>query len=333
MPLDAAAGDAGRLADAGVVDPALLVHVPETRKMNELVAAVMPTVPSFGTPEGLAQLRAGIPAVGEPEPCPWAVDCTIPGPDGTDLVLRVLVPPEVTTPAGVYLDFHGGGWCIGSAGYEDKYNVALAEAAGVVVVSVDYRLAPEHRWPAQADDGEAAARWLVDEASSMWGTDRLVIGGHSAGAHLAAVTLLRLRDRVGSVAPFVGANLVYGCYDLGMTPSMRRGHDALVIPRRSIDAIFEHLLPGVDAEGRRDPSISPLYADLDGMPPALFTVGTSDPLLDDSLFMAARWRAAGSPADLAVYPEATHSFPGYPTEMARLANDRIHRFVTDLVTP
>jgi acetyl esterase/lipase len=86
-------------------------------------------------------------------------------------------------------------------------------------------------------------------------------------------------------------------------------------------------LPGLRAEERRRPDVSPLYADLTGLPPALVTVGTADPLLDDSLFMALRWRAAGAPAQLAVYPESIHGFNLFPTAMARAADERIARWL------
>ncbi len=150
-----------------------------------------------------------------------------------------------------------------------------------------------------------------------FGTDRLVIGGGSAGGHLSVLTLLRLRDRHDALGAIAAANLVAGAFDLGMTPSQRTSEDALIIPLATLEACYRHFLPGLDREARRDPSISPLYADLTGMPPALFTTGTLDPVLDDSIFLAGRWRAAGSHAELAIYPEAVHGFAAFPTEMAR----------------
>ena len=125
--------------------------------------------------------------------------------------------------------------------------------------------------------------------------------------NLAAVTLLRLRDRHGITGAFAAANLLYGVFDLAMTPSLRSwGERALVLSRPIMEHFFTMFLPGMDDEARRAPDISPLYADLHDMPPALFTVGTQDPLLDDTLFMEARWRAAGARTELAVLPEAVH---------------------------
>src|SRR6185312_15659984 len=131
---------------------------------------------------------------------------------------------------------------------------------------------------------------LVQHAREEFGTERLVIGGGSAGAHLAALTLLRLRDRHG-FSGFAGAILGAGCYDMTMTPSLARYERRLVLSRTQMAWYFDQVVP--DATRRRDPSISPLYADLRNLPPALFMVGTLDPLLDDSLFMYVRWLAAG----------------------------------------
>jgi acetyl esterase len=194
---------------------------------------------------------------------------------------------------------------------------------------VEYRLAPEHPFPAAADDCEDAARWLVARGPAELGVpDRLALGGESAGAHLAALTLLRLRDLHGITGAFRAANLVFGAFDLTMTPSARRWGDRNLVLSGPIMAFFtDGLLPGLDLEARRAPSVSPLYADLCDLPPALFTAGAVDPLLDDSLFMAARWRAAGGRAELRVWPEAIHGFTAYPLAVARAANDAQFAFL------
>jgi acetyl esterase/lipase len=116
--------------------------------------------------------------------------------------------------------------------------------------------------------------------------------------------VLVLRDR-GEIASVTAANLAYGVYDVSMTPSARRwGDQRIVINTPELTFFAEHYPP---KERHRDPDASPLYADLTGMPIALFSCGTLDPLLDDTLFMAARWQAAGSPAQLASYPGAPMS--------------------------
>ena len=146
------------------------------------------------------------------------------------------------------------------------------------------------------------------------------IGGDSAGAHLSAVTLLRLRDRHAITGAFAAANLIYGVFDLAMTPSQRNwGERNLVLTTAVMRYFEETFLPGMDDEAKRDPDVSPLYADLRDMPPALFSVGTLDPLLDDTLFMEARWRAAGGRTELRIWPEAIHAFH-HPFASARSQN-------------
>ncbi|MDQ0746060.1 acetyl esterase [Streptomyces africanus] len=237
-------------------------------------------------------------------------------PHGQDRVMdggvkvRVFVPDRVD---GVYLHFHGGGWVFGSADGQDERLWRLAEQTRLAVVSVDYRLAPEHPFPAGPDDCEAAARWLVEHAPSEFGTERLLIGGESAGAHLGVLTLLRLRDRHGITGAFRAAHLLFGPYDLSMTPSQRSfGTRRLLSNTDTIRGSYELFTPGMGEEQRRSPEVSPLYAELAGLPPARIVVGTEDPLLDDSLFLAARWQAAGAPVRLDVVAGAMHGFTLFP---------------------
>lgn len=248
----------------------------------------------------------------------------IDGPAGR-IPLRVFDPGNAR---GVYLHIHGGGWVFGNADEQDPRLERLVDHCGLAVVSVDYRLAPEAPYPAAPDDCEAAARWLAAEAKERFGTDRLFIGGESAGAHLSVVTMVRLRDR-HRLTPFCGANLNAGCFDLAMTPSARRfGSERLVLNSHDLLMFRDRFL--AHGESTDDPDVSPIQADLRGLPPALFTVGTRDPLVDDSLFMAARWVAAGNRADLAVYPGGAHVFINFPTEMAKAALTRIEAFLDSL---
>jgi acetyl esterase/lipase len=226
----------------------------------------------------------------------------------------------------VYLFFHGGGWVLGGAHRQDAHLQALARGAQVAVVSLEYRLAPEHPYPAGPDDCEAAALWLVDHARSEFGSTRLLIGGPSAGAHLAVVTLLRLRDK-HQLRSFSRASLAFGAYDLALTPSARRApDDTLMMSRRVLEwAVSQFGVRGKES----DPDVSPLLAHLDSLPPALFTVGTLDPLLDDTLFMHARWVAGGNHAELAIYPGGVHGFSAFPFALGRRANQRIIEFLAD----
>jgi acetyl esterase len=223
------------------------------------------------------------------------------------------VPVRVTSPSSgesraVYLDIHGGGFFMDSATRSDARNALLAEGLGVTVVSVEYRLAPEHPWPAAPDDCETAASWLAEEGRRVFGTERMLIGGASAGATLAATTLLRLRDR-DLVHPIVGAVLQFGAYDLsGQSPGGR-----LYADEWFIEAYAGHV------PDRTDPDVSPLYGDLRGLPPTLLLVGTLDILLEDNLAMATRLSAAGNDVDLRVFPESMHGFTSHPVSMATAA--------------
>ena len=250
-----------------------------------------------------------------------AQDRTVPGPVG-DIPIRVFIPEKAD---GVYMHIHGGGFMLGTNDQHDEMLFETCQTCQTVVVSVGYRLAPENPYPAGPDDCEAVAVWLAENSSAEFGTDRLVIGGESAGANLSVVSLLRLRDR-HDFTGFSGAVLTYGVYDMSMTPSVRRwGDNYLILNTKIIEWFHENYVKGGNVF---DPDLSPLYADLSGLPPAVFTVGTMDPLIDDSLFMHMRWLAAGNPAELAVYPGGIHTFNFFPTKLAQKANTRIQDFIT-----
>ncbi|WP_405009167.1 alpha/beta hydrolase [Kitasatospora sp. NBC_01539] len=236
---------------------------------------------------------------------------------GRRVPVRILAPGS-GVPRAVHLDIHGGGFYLGPAARRDARNQQLADALGILVVSVDYRLAPEHPWPAAPDNCETAALWLVEQAEARFGTNRLTTGGFSAGATLAVTTLLRLRDR-GLTAAIAGAALQFGVYDLsGLTPAGR-----LIVDEYFIRAYAGHVTD------RTVPDVSPVYGDLRGLPPMLMVVGGSDILLEDNMAMAARVSAAGGEVDLRIYPEAPHGFTSRPTGMARAALRDIERWLAD----
>lgn len=257
---------------------------------------------------------------------PRARTITITGKDGNEIPLRVIAPAN---PRGVYLHIHGGGWVLGASDLQDPMLERIADNTGQAVVSVEYRLAPEHPYPAGPDDCEAAAVWLINNAKKEFGTDAITTGGESAGGHLTAVTILRMRDRYGYTG-FRGANLVYGAFDLSMTPSQRAfGNRRLVLRTIDMQQFYNAFLPTV--QDRRVPDISPLYADLKGLCPALFSVGTSDALMDDTLFMYARWIAAGNEADLEIYPGGAHGFTLFPNALSTQASARMDTFLNKVL--
>jgi acetyl esterase/lipase len=239
--------------------------------------------------------------------------------------LRVFRVPSAD---GVYLHIHGGGWMMGENDQQDVRLWELARNCNVTVVSVKYRLAPEHAFPANADDCVAAAEWLIKNCVREFGTDRLTIGGESAGAHLSAVTLVRLRDR-GFADKFCGANLVYGMYDLSLTEFLRDwGERNLILNTEICRWSVAQMTPGWSEAQLRSPDLSPLYADLSGLPPALFTCGTDDPTRDDSVAMAAKW----PDATLQIYPHGFHASNLFPSQMSDVWNRNIEDFIKRSIT-
>src|SRR3954451_1938698 len=206
--------------------------------------------------------------------------------------VRVFTPPDMR---GTYLHLHGGGFVYGSARLQDERLQRLALPCSVEVFSVEYRLAPEDPYPAAPDDCEAVALWLAERDAGP-----LAIGGGSAGANLAVTTLVRLRDRHGFTG-FRAAALGCGVYDLALPRFADTGDPSLT----------REELTGLIAEYAGEaplgsPDLSPAHADLGDLPDALFAVGSLDPLLQESVLMAERWRNAGSVAQLVVIPDGLH---------------------------
>lgn len=301
----------------------------DTAKLNEQLVGLLTPLPEWwvvGAEVTREARRRGDGPFPAAVKSPRARTITITGKDGNEIPLRVIAPAN---PRGVYLHIHGGGWVLGASDLQDPMLERIADNTGQAVVSVEYRLAPEHPYPAGPDDCEAASVWLIHNAKKEFGTDAITTGGESAGGHLAAVNILRMRDRYGYTG-FRGANLVYGAFDLAMTPSQRAfGNRRLVLRTIDMQQFYNAFLPTV--EDRRAPDISPLYAGLKGLCPALFSVGTSDALMDDTLFMYARWIAAGNEADLAIYPGGAHGFTLFPNALATQASARMDTFLNKVL--
>ncbi|MEX2520848.1 MAG: alpha/beta hydrolase [Paracoccaceae bacterium] len=311
MTIDPAAFDSAAVtAETAAFNRQLEATLAAAPKTHE----VAPAASRAARAEGRSIFPHGGPAPGSE----WREAPTHPG--------RVRVTPAPGEAAGVFIHIHGGGWTIGAADQADLWCQYLAREAGVAVVSIPYRLAPENPWPAPADDAEAGALWVLENAARLFGTDRIAIGGESAGAHLAAVTLGRLKAR-GLGGRIHAALMHYGVFDLAMTPSMANwGARQLILSTPTIAWFVKNLIAG-DGSLAADAAASPIRADLSGMPPALFQCGTNDPLLDDTLFMAARWLAAGAKAELNLYPGGAHAFDMFDLAIAREARAAAARFL------
>jgi acetyl esterase len=202
--------------------------------------------------------------------------------------------------------FHGGGFVICDLESHDRQCRSLANASGSVVIAVDYRLAPEHPFPAAPEDAYAATRHVAEHPSDF-GIDatRLAVAGDSAGGTLATVVALMARDRGGPALRF--QLLIYPLVDVAdASPSMREyGHDHF-LTTELMDWFMRQYLPG--ATDRRAPYASPLNADLRGLPPALIMTAECDPLRDQGEAYARKLQAAGVPAELRRYEGMIHLF-------------------------
>ncbi|WP_163506053.1 alpha/beta hydrolase [Fodinicola acaciae] len=229
------------------------------------------------------------------------------------------VPVRVYTPSGRdslpgLLYFHGGGFVTGSLDTVDATAVRIAAGADVVVVSVDYRLAPEHPYPAAVDDGYAALEWTVKNASRLRiDPARLGIGGDSAGGTVAAAVALLVRDRGGASLRFQYLN-VPTVDDRSSTPSRLTLVDTPQLDRAGIEAVWRHYLGPRTA----DAYAAPMRADdLTGLPPAHVVVCEFDPLRDEGIAYAQRLVQSGVPTELHLYPGTFHGSTAFDSAVSR----------------
>jgi len=223
--------------------------------------------------------------------------------DGTPLQARLYAPADARLPALLY--FHGGGFTIGSIATHDILCRQLCAQSGCAVVSLDYRLAPTHRFPTAVNDAWDALRWLRAHGGSLGvDADRLAVGGDSAGGTLAAVCAILARN---AGIPLALQLLIYpGCAAWQDTPSHARYGHGLVIDDALIDWFFDQY---IDRAQREDWRFAPLLADdVDGVAPAWFGLAECDPLVDEGLAYADKLRAAGVAVDLEIYRGVTHGF-------------------------
>jgi acetyl esterase len=284
---------------------------PQMKTILDMVNAAGPMFLRAETPEqARAKLRALIESHPMPAPPIYRVeDRQIAGADGP--IAARIYTPEGSPPMGVLAYFHGGGWVIGDLESHDHLCRGLANGAGCVVVSVDYRLAPEHVFPAGAEDCYAATKWIAENAAAI-GADasRIAVGGDSAGGNIAAVVSMMARDRGGPAIKF--QLLLYPVTDCALdTPSQKEfAEDGYTLSRADMEWFWKNYLDPVTE--RNNPYACPLRAkNLKGLPPALILTASHDPLRDEGERFAERLIAAGVKATCTRYEGVTHAFVSF----------------------
>ena len=235
-------------------------------------------------------------------------DVSIPGPAGQ--IPARHYHPATTQPAPLLVFYHGGGWTIGDLDTHDALCRLTCRDADVHVLSIDYRLAPEHPAPGAVDDAYAAFRWAHEHADELGAiADKVAVGGDSAGGNLAAIVSQLARDEDPTGPKPVLQWLIYPRTDFtARTRSLSLFADGFLLTKADIDWFTEQYLGGSGVDPA-DPRVSPLLADsLSGLPPALIATAGFDPLRDEGDRYAAALRAAGTPVDLRSTGSLTHGF-------------------------
>lgn len=306
----------------------------------DLQAAIVAKLASLGvdasmemSPEARAAAndatRAMAAWAGEEADVPFE-DRVVPGPDGS-IPVRIYTPPS-DEPLPFYLDIHGGGWWMGNGHLMHDRMRVLASAVPAIVVSVDYRLAPEHPYPAALEDCEAVLRWIANEGGALGGDpSRIAIGGASAGGNLAAALVLKMRDEGG---PAIASQyLAVPATDLSGTREWRsyeEAYEGYVLTVAGIEQMIDAYVP--EPRLRMEPYVSPLLEGrLEGLPPTLVVTALFDPLRDQGEAYARRLEAAGVPVTLH-REDALHGFLGSP-ERANLVHMRAVDFVRRTLHP
>src|SRR2546428_1348707 len=298
---------------------------PQTQAVLEMMAAMSaPPVHTQSVEEARQTMAMMAVMAGEPEPVGKVEDRDIAGPEGT-IPVRIYTP-EGKAPFPVLVFFHGGGWVIGNIESHDTVCRSLTNMANCITVSVDYRLAPEHKFPAAPEDCYAATQWVAANAAMFNGdTSRIAVGGDSAGGNLAAVVALMARDRGGPSLVF--QLLVYPVTHCNYTTSSYQSYaDGYLLSRDSMQWYWDHYLHmPADAS---NPYAAPLVTqDLGGLPPALVVTAECDPLCDEGAAYARRLQAAGVLTTYSCYDGMIHGFFGMPAVL-----DKGKRAVADAAT-
>jgi acetyl esterase len=308
---------------------------PETKALMDAMEAAFPDVETMTGAEARAHMKQVVASLAiDPEPVARVENRVVPGPDGP-IPVRIYWPESTPTgplPALVY--FHGGGWVICDLDTHDPTCRAITNAVACVVVSVDYRLAPEHKFPAAAEDAYAATAWVAANAVELdVDAARIAVGGDSAGGNLTASVALMARDRHGPDLMF--QLMVYPVTDITAldTPSYRENGEGYFLTTRKMDRYRRHYL--ADLDDATHPYASPLQADdLSRLPPALVITAEFDPLRDEGEAYAARLQKAGVTASATRYDGMFHGFfaLGMLLDGAKQANEEAYAALREAFT-
>jgi len=301
-----------------VVNPNQEVIMPVDPQVQELLDQHAESGPPMYT-LSVEEARSALDMMGqflwsEPEPVGKVEDRIIPGPAG-QIPIRIYTP-HGRGPFPVLLLFHGGGYVLGNIDINSGPCRALTNAAGCIVVSADYRLAPEHKFPAAVEDGYAVSKWVAEHASAIDGDPtRIAVGGESAGGNLAAVIALMARDR--GTPRLVYQLLLYPFTNYAFdTPSYEECADGYLLTKQDMVWFWDYYL-GSEEDGL-SPYASPARAqDLRGLPPAMVVTAEFDPLRDEGEAYAAQLRDFGVPVVCKRYKGMIHGFFSFPLDQVK----------------
>jgi acetyl esterase len=289
---------------------------PQIAEILERLDGGFPPVHTMTGAEARAAIRSRFTAAAAPETVGSVTDRMVSGPGG-DIPVRIYRPADVERPLPTLVYAHGGGFVFCDLDSHDELCRSFTNLLPAVVVSVAYRLAPEHRWPAAAQDVFAVAQWAADNVDTLGGDGaRIVVGGDSAGGNLAAVTALMARDRGRpSLAALL---LLYPMLTADVdTESYRLYGKGFYNPRPALQWYWDQYVPSAD--DREHPYASPLKADLRGLPPAVIVIAGHDPLRDEAVAYAHALESAGVVTEQCRYEGGIHGFMTMP--MLDLARD------------
>ncbi|TDO12026.1 acetyl esterase [Mycobacterium sp. BK086] len=301
---------------------------PQIAGLIETLDSGFPPVHTMTGPEARAVIRSRFVANPNPEPVSHVADHRVDV--GGDTVGVRVYRPSASAPLPILVYAHGGGFVFCDLDSHDGLCRSLANLVPAIVVSVDYRLAPEHRWPTAAEDVLAVSRWAAAHAPELGGdAGRIAVGGDSAGGNLAAVTTLMARDRGG---PTIAAQLLmYPVIDADFdTESYQRFGRGFYNPRLALQWYWDQYVP--DVGDRRDPYAAPLHGNLSGLPPAVVVIAGHDPLRDEGIAYADALTAAGVSTTRCVFDGGIHGFMTMPMlDIAHTARRDASRSLAELL--